>query len=124
MTKKNTEPKVDRRKFIAGVAVAGAAGAVSAADVAKAATSSPAAAPSAVRPTVAEQAAETTGTPLVLGDGAGKPQRVAGERLYLDDGRAQVGHRLGVRSPHRASAVFDDGYIIKGAFGHFSLFTC
>ena len=73
MTKKNTEPKVDRRKFIAGVAGAGAAGAVAASDVAKAATSSPAAAPSAVRPTAAEQAAETKGTPMVWGDAAGKP---------------------------------------------------
>ena len=61
---------------------------------------------------------------LVIGKGAGKPQRIAVGRLYLDDGRAQVGHRLGARSPHRASAVFDNGYFIKGAFGHFSLFTC
>ena len=69
MTKKTTEPKVDRRKFMAGVAAAGAAGAVSAPKKAKAA----APAPSAVRPSLAEQAAESKGTPIVWGNPAGKP---------------------------------------------------
>jgi len=69
MTKKATEPKVDRRRFIAGVAATGAAGAVSVPEKAKAA----APAPSAVRPSLAEQAAETKGTPQVWANPAGKP---------------------------------------------------
>ena len=73
MTKKNSEPKVDRRKFMAGVAAAGAAGAVSAADKAKAAAPAATPAPSAVRPSLAEQAAESKGTPQIWANPAGKP---------------------------------------------------
>ena len=61
MTKKETGAKVDRRKFIAGAAVAGAATAVSAADSARAAiTSSPAPerAPVGERPTALAQLSE------------------------------------------------------------------
>jgi thiamine pyrophosphate-dependent acetolactate synthase large subunit-like protein len=56
---------------MAGVAVAGAAGAVSAADVAKAAASPPA--PAAVRPGAAVRAAETRGVPQIPDHAAGKP---------------------------------------------------
>ncbi len=73
MTTKNTGPKVDRRKFIAGVAVAGAAGAASVADVAKAAGAPSEAAPSTLRPGAAVQAAETRGAPQVPDHAAGKP---------------------------------------------------
>jgi thiamine pyrophosphate-dependent acetolactate synthase large subunit-like protein len=54
MSKENSGTGVDRRKFLAGVAVAGAASAVPIANKAKAA----APAPNAVRPTAAVQAAE------------------------------------------------------------------
>jgi hypothetical protein len=72
MAKKISEPKVDRRKFMAGVAVAGAAGAVSAPQPAKAAAQR---APAAMRPTAAEQAAETRGAPQAPahGHGTGRP---------------------------------------------------
>jgi acetolactate synthase-1/2/3 large subunit len=69
MTKKEHEPRVDRRKFMAGVAAAGAAGAVATPEKAKAA----APAPSAVRPSLAEQAAESKGTPIVWGNPEGRP---------------------------------------------------
>lgn len=69
MTKKSEEPKVDRRKFIAGVAAAGAAGTVAKPQLAKAAT----APPTATRPSLEVQAAEGKGTPIVWGNGTGKP---------------------------------------------------
>ena len=66
MSRKNSHPKVSRRKFLAGVAVAGAASALSPQDVANAATTptspsgaAPASRPSAVRPSAAVAAAET-----------------------------------------------------------------
>ena len=66
MAHKDSGPKVDRRKFLAGVAVAGAA--TAAAPAAKAATASAAASarvPSALPPT-AEMIAAETGTPKAL----------------------------------------------------------
>ena len=53
MARKDAEPKVDRRNFLTGVAVAGAAAVAGPPDVATAVvgTSEPAAKPSAARPT-------------------------------------------------------------------------
>src|SRR5689334_8997981 len=71
MTRKNPHPEVSRRKFLAGVAVAGAATTVtpSAADAATAATSAttapPVRLPSALPPSMHVAAAET-GTPKEL----------------------------------------------------------
>ncbi|HVY56703.1 MAG TPA: thiamine pyrophosphate-dependent enzyme [Xanthobacteraceae bacterium] len=64
MAKQDQKAKVDRRKFLTGVAVAGAATAVASPDVAKAAASASAPLadpprPSAIRPTAAVAAAET-----------------------------------------------------------------
>src|SRR5260370_7279536 len=61
MARKNPRPEVSRRKFLAGVAVAGAATTVAAPDVAGAATPPVGAAkiPSALRPTAQQIAVET-----------------------------------------------------------------
>jgi acetolactate synthase I/II/III large subunit len=61
MARKNARPEVSRRKFLAGVAVAGAATTVAAPDVVNAATPPVAAAkiPSALRPTAQQIAIET-----------------------------------------------------------------
>jgi acetolactate synthase I/II/III large subunit len=61
MARKNAHPEVNRRKFLAGVAVAGAATTVTSSDVVNAATPPVAAAkiPSALRPTAQQIAVET-----------------------------------------------------------------
>jgi thiamine pyrophosphate-dependent acetolactate synthase large subunit-like protein len=67
MARKDTDPKVGRRKFLTGVAAAGAAGAASAIATPAARAADPAPAPripSALRPTMQVAAAET-GTPTV-----------------------------------------------------------
>src|SRR5262245_16678699 len=69
MSREESSPKVDRRKFLAGVAVAGAAGAVApnAAAAATSATSATGAprAPSALPPSAAMAAAETGAAPAM-----------------------------------------------------------
>ena len=66
MTRKNLGPKVDRRSFLTGVAVAGAAGTLApqAANATTAAGAASARLPSALPPT-AQQIAAETGNPQV-----------------------------------------------------------
>jgi acetolactate synthase-1/2/3 large subunit len=66
-------PKLDRRKFLAGAAVAGAASTAAVMPRAEAAPSQPAARPSALPPTARMVAAETGGTPEMPKSKAGKP---------------------------------------------------
>jgi acetolactate synthase-1/2/3 large subunit len=74
MTRKGSGPRVDRRKFLTGVAVAGAASVVTpqAATAAAAASAAPARLPSALPPTAQVIAAET-GTPAEMARVPGKP---------------------------------------------------
>ena len=76
MARAESRTKLNRRKFLAGVAIVGAAGTAPAPDVAKAATStlasSAAPRPSALRPSAAVAAAET-GTPSVAVKAEGTP---------------------------------------------------
>ena len=81
MARKTTDPKVDRRKFLTGVALAGAAGAVAPqiANATPAAGTASARMPSALPPTAHTIAAET-GTPKELSRIGG----VAGSDFMVD----------------------------------------
>jgi acetolactate synthase I/II/III large subunit len=80
MARKISDPKVDRRKFLTGVAVAGAAVAPQVARAVPAAGTAPAGVPSALPPTATQIAAET-GTPRIETNRIGG---VAGSDFMVD----------------------------------------